>query len=62
MSQITRPFYWFHYARTLKCLTHDGAIEWYRSLVCSNWGSLLDEAKVLIEWEYGAVEMMTRPK
>ncbi len=61
MSQITRPFYWFHYARTLKCLTHRDAIEWYRALVCRNWSNLVDEARSLIEGEYMAVEVMLRP-
>ncbi len=61
MSQITRPFYWVHYARTLKCLPHNSAIEWYRSLVCRNWSKLLDEAKSLIEREFTAVEVMIRP-
>jgi hypothetical protein len=38
MSQIARPFYWFHYARTLKCLMQSNAVEWYWS------GLRLDEA------------------
>ncbi len=61
MSQITRAFYWFHYARTLKCLTHGDAIEWYRSLVCRNWSNLLEEARLLIETEYRAVAIMVGP-
>ncbi len=61
MSQITRPFYWFHYARTLKCLTHRDAVEWYRSLVRRNWSNLLEEARSLIKTEYGAVAIMIGP-
>ncbi len=60
MSQITRPFYWFHYARTLKCLTHSDAIEWYRSLTARNWANLLEVARSLIEKEYRTVETMMR--
>lgn len=62
MSQIARPFYWFHYARALKDLTHNDALEWYRSLVSRNWSGLMDSAKSLIEGEYKAVAKMLRPR
>ncbi len=60
MSQIVRPFYWCHYARTVKRLAHADAIAWYRSLVERNWNALIDAARAMIEPDYRAVDRLLR--
>ncbi len=60
MSQIARPFYWFHYARSFKGLSHAGALEWYQALVEHNWNGLIDAAREIIAAEHASVTTLLR--
>jgi len=60
MSQIARPFYWFHYARTVKGLPHAAAFAWYQSLVERNWNGLIDIAREIVAADHAAVTRLLR--
>ncbi len=58
MSQIARPLYWFHYARTVKQLSYADALAWYRSLVEASWSGLVEYARTIVARQHDALAVL----
>ena len=52
ISQIIRPGYWMYYVFSVRKMSYEQGMDWYREKVNSNWNNLIPEAKKLIHDEY----------
>ncbi len=61
MAQIARPFYWFHYARTLKKQSYPDAVAWYRTVVEGAWKALIEDARAIVTREHETAMALVVP-
>ncbi len=61
MAQIARPFYWFHYARTLKKQSYPDAVAWYRTVVEGAWNALIEDARAIVTREHETAMALVVP-
>jgi hypothetical protein len=52
ISQIIVPTYWLYFAFKIRNLCYEDGIKWYSDRIESNWNSLIDPAKKIIEDKY----------
>jgi uncharacterized protein len=56
ISQIVKPAYWMFFAFSIRKLSFQQGIEWYRQRVEDNWNNLIQPAKDLIQDEYNMIK------
>jgi uncharacterized protein len=56
ISQIVKPAYWMYFVFKIRNLTYEEGKNWLITKIDSNWNSLIEPAKALIEKEYKLVK------
>lgn len=55
ISQIINPAYWLYYVFSVRKMSFEQGLEWYRQKIDSNWNNLIQQGRDLIREDYERV-------